>query len=506
MEKDEKNNSSSSHGSDSNSSYDDDDDIEEEKELVPYRPELEYVNSQIITLLVPPITSPYHPRTVYFINDPNLNENLPLPDKYKTIDVKITEKKFMFLYKAYKNLPLCLSGPMKFNRVIRSKLFDNTNIVWKLMKQDKMFEYLKTLHKYQKFNHFPMTWQLSRKDNLYNNYYNMKVKFPDEYKYMPETYVLPRDRDIFVNEKSKDFDVNNKEKLWLLKPCASSRGRGIRLLTDVENIPKKIIATHYIYNPHLIYGRKYDMRLYLLVTGYCPLKIYLFDNGLARFCSEEYDLNPEKMSDRYIHLTNYSINKTSTKFAQNDSVNEEFGEKWTLHTLRKYFEKNNLNFEAVWLKIKDIIVKVILSVTDIAIPLIKSFKLSSGNLFELYGVDILLDETLNPWLMEVNLNPSLNCDSQLDLKVKSKLLTDIFNIIGAIPFSHDGKFIPMDKANEYRDSVEEGIIESLCEFERPTGGFQRIFPLKSNIKYYSQFIDKPEKENIALWETMLNTK
>ena len=191
MEKEEKNNSSSSHGSDSNSSYDDDDDIEEEKELVPYRPELEYVNSQIITLLVPPITSPYHPRTVYFINDPNLNENLPLPDKYKTIDVKITEKKFMFLYKAYKNLPLCLSGPMKFNRVIRSKLFDNTNIVWKLMKQDKMFEYLKTLHKYQKFNHFPMTWQLSRKDNLYNNYYNMKVKFPDEYKYMPETYVLP---------------------------------------------------------------------------------------------------------------------------------------------------------------------------------------------------------------------------------------------------------------------------------------------------------------------------
>ena len=85
----------------------------------------------------------------------------------------------MFLYKAYKNLPLCLRGPMKYNRVIRSKLFDNTNIVWKLMKQDKMFPYLKTLNHYQKFNHFPMTWQLSRKDNLYNNYYNMHVKFTE---------------------------------------------------------------------------------------------------------------------------------------------------------------------------------------------------------------------------------------------------------------------------------------------------------------------------------------
>ncbi len=503
MEKDDKD--SNSHDSGSNSSNDDDDEFEE-NELIPYRPELENVISQPITLLVAPKTGPSHPRTVFFINDPKLNENKPLNNNFKTEEVQISEKKFMFLYKAYKNLPECLSGPMKYNRVIRSKLFDNTNIIWKLMKQDRMFEFLKTLNKYQKFNHFPMTWQLSRKDNLYNNYCNMKDKFPDEYKYMPETYVLPRDYDIFVNEKLQDFDLNDKTNLWLLKPCASSRGRGIRLLTDVDNIPKKIIATHYIYNPHLINGRKYDLRLYLLVTGYTPLKIYLFDDGLARFCSEQYDLSPEKMSVKYIHLTNYSINKTSSNFEQNDSVNDEFGEKWTLHTLKKHFEKNNLNFDAVWLKIKDIIVKIVLSVTDIAIPLIKKFNLSSGNLFELYGVDILLDETLNPWLMEVNLNPSLNCDSQLDLKVKSKLLTDIFNIIGAIPFSHDGKFIPMDKANEYKDSAEEAVIESLCEFERPTGGFQRLFPLKSNIKYYSQFINKPEEENEALWKAMLNSK
>jgi hypothetical protein len=498
--------SSNSYDSDSNSSDNDDDDLEEDEELVPYRPELENVICQKLTLLIPPESGPKHPRTVYFINDPKLNENLPPKKKYKTVDIKITEKKFMVLYKAYKNLPLCLSGPMKHNKVIRSKLFDNTNIVWKLMKQDKMFPFLKTLNKYQKFNHFPMTWQLSRKDNLYNNYYNMKTKFPDDYNYMPETYVLPRDYEIFIKEKLKDFSLNDKTNLWLLKPCASSRGRGIRLLTDLEDIPKKTIATHYIYNPHLINGKKYDMRLYLLVTGYCPLKIYLFDNGLARFCSEEYDLNPEKMTDSYIHLTNYSINKTSSKFEANDTVDGEFGDKWTLYTLRKYFEKNKLDFNGVWTKIKDIIVKIILSVTDFAIPLIKSFKLSSANLFELYGVDILLDDTLNPWLMEVNLNPSLNCDSQLDLKVKSKLMTDIFNIIGAIPFSHDGKFIPMDKPNEYKNTVEEGIIESLCEFERPTGGFERLFPKKENIKYYSQFIENPEEENLSLWETMLNSK
>ena len=50
-----------------------------------------------------------------------------------------------------------------------------------------------------------MTWQLSRKDNLYNNYFEMHKKFPTEYKYMPETYVLPRDQDFFMNEKLNLF-------------------------------------------------------------------------------------------------------------------------------------------------------------------------------------------------------------------------------------------------------------------------------------------------------------
>ena len=505
MEKPDKN-YSSSHGSDSGSSDDDDDDLDnDEKELKPYRPELENVTSQKILMFIPPANSPPHPRTVLFVNDPELNENT-IGKKVKTEEVEITEKKYMFLYKAYKNLPLCLSGPMKFNGVIRSKLFDNTNIVWKLMKQDRMFPFLQELNQYQKFNHFPMTWQLSRKDNLYNNYFKLHSKYPKDFHYMPETYCLPRDYDI-ISEKVKDLNLNDIKNLWLVKPVASSRGRGIRLLTDMESLPKKnkYIVTHYVYNPHLINGKKYDLRLYLLVTGYTPLKIYLFDNGLARFCSEKYDLDPEKMQDKYVHLTNYSINKTSENFEQNDSVDKEFGDKWTLHTLKAHFEKNGLNFDKVWEKIKDIIVKVVLSVSDIAIPLIKQFDLSSGNLFELYGVDILLDETLEPWLMEVNLNPSLNCDSQLDLKVKSHVLTDIFNIIGAIPFSHDGKFIPMDKPNIYKTSVEEGVIESLCEFERPTGGFHRLFPLKNNIEYYSKFIENPGDENIALWKKMLSS-
>ena len=70
MEKDKKEkNSNSSHGSDSGSSDDDDDELSnDEKELKPYRPELETVICQKLCLLVPS-SGPKHPRTVYFSKD-----------------------------------------------------------------------------------------------------------------------------------------------------------------------------------------------------------------------------------------------------------------------------------------------------------------------------------------------------------------------------------------------------------------------------------------------------
>lgn len=48
--------------------------------------------------------------------------------------------------------------------------------------------------------------------------------------------------------------------------------------------------------------------------------------------------------------------------------------------------------------------------------------------FELFGFDILLDSNLIPWLLEVNLSPSLNCDSPLDQKIKGELVAEIFDM------------------------------------------------------------------------------
>ena len=43
----------------------------------------------------------------------------------------------------------------------------------------------------------------------------------------------------------------------------------------------------------------------------------------------------------------------------------------------------------------------------------------------------------SPWLLEVNLSPSLAFESPLDLKIKGNLLKDTFNLIGVQRPKHE---------------------------------------------------------------------
>ena len=80
------------------------------------------------------------------------------------------------------------------------------------------------------------------------------------------------------------------------------------------------MISEYIENPHLINNLKYDLRLYVLVTSFNPLKIYLFEEGLVRFATEEYNKKKNNLGKKYVHLTNFSINKNSKSFIPNNNI------------------------------------------------------------------------------------------------------------------------------------------------------------------------------------------
>ena len=82
----------------------------------------------------------------------------------------------------------------------------------------------------------------------------------------------------------------------------------------------------------------------------------------------------------------------------------------------------------LWSRIYDVILKSLICIDSAVFQSLKKIN-GKNNCFELLGFDVLIDQDLKPWLMEVNLSPSLATESPLDLKIKSQLFLDTMNII-----------------------------------------------------------------------------
>ncbi len=218
---------------------------------------------------------------------------------------------------------------------------------------------------WQKVNHFPRGFHLTRKDLLKRNIDRYrKLGGPlsaKSFHFIPRTFILPAEYPAFAEafkareeEYSKlrarraglkvDDDDDNEEdddaagaggggvglsrktrsppladttaasvnpgsgrNIWIIKPTNLSRGRGIFVTERLDEVPlgPAAVAQEYIPDPYLIDGHKFDLRLYVLVTSFEPLEAYVYEEGFARMSLRPYSL--ENLSDRFIHLTNSSI-------------------------------------------------------------------------------------------------------------------------------------------------------------------------------------------------------
>ena len=92
------------------------------------------------------------------------------------------------------------------------------------------------------------------------------------------------------------------------------------------------VISKYLENPLLVGGKKFDLRLYVLVTSFRPLKVYTYEEGFARFCTEQYNNDVTDIENMYVHLTNVAIQKQSDKYTN------VHGGKWSIDNLRFYLE------------------------------------------------------------------------------------------------------------------------------------------------------------------------
>ena len=200
----------------------------------------------------------------------------------------------------------------------------------------------------QHVNHFPNNYELTRKDMMYKNlkFYKKSLerekKFEEakQYDFFPLTFHMPSEFTMFVEEYK-----HSPGTMWIMKPAGKAQGRGIFLVTSLNQLYKwrnslkggeensvdeTYVCQKYIYNPLLIGGKKFDMRVYALVTSYSPLTAYLYRTGFCRFTSVKYSLNLEDLSNNQIHLTNVAVQKTS------DTYDKQIGGKWYFREMKLF--------------------------------------------------------------------------------------------------------------------------------------------------------------------------
>ena len=78
---------------------------------------------------------------------------------------------------------------------------------------------------------------------------------------------------------------------FIVKPEASCQGKGIYLTREVDDIDmdEHCVVQEYINKPFLMERMKFDLRLYVLVLGIDPMRIYLSREGLARLSTKLYE-------------------------------------------------------------------------------------------------------------------------------------------------------------------------------------------------------------------------
>lgn len=288
-------------------------------------------------------------------------------------------------------------------------------------------------------NHFRNFYILTRKDLMAKNLkaarrnllkYNLH-ELGDLFDFVPANFILPMEFGMITEFNRKQ----STKPLYIVKPSCRAQGKGIFICgysdlytwfntefqakansgSDREAL---YVVQKYLDNPLVVCGHKFDLRIYCLVESFQPLVAWICREGFARFSLRPFNASADTR-DLEVHLTNVAIQKNSSNY---DSRAD--GAKWSLFQLGCYLEtiygRDEINL--MFLRIEQLIIR---SLQAVANDMIKS-----PCMFEIYGFDVMLDDNLKPWLIEINASPSLSADTREDSIVKRRMLHDAISILG----------------------------------------------------------------------------
>lgn len=211
--------------------------------------------------------------------------------------------------------------------------------------------------------------------------------------------------------------------IWVLKPARTGEGQGIILTDDAEKVKEHIqkykykpyILQKYIERPLLVYGTKFDIRQYFLIT---------IDSNYLRawshpICTVKFASKPFSLDDfsEAIHITNTAV---QYKYQETSHPNLPKHHMWSIGALILYLnsiDKGHLWNSYVYPKIKT-------TLQNITLASIDNIELMPGR-FELFGCDWIITNDFKPYLLEINRCPSLEYYSPVSRIVCGNITEDL---------------------------------------------------------------------------------
>ena len=354
--------------------------------------------------------------------------------------IQVLEKRKNFISGISKNI----NDKQKWKYIYDKIVEGDWNLLWFITEKisiegegkKSIFTLPNPKNKVQIVNHLPNISYLTNKVNLTQTL--TKIQGSDFF--YPKTFIYDT-KDEFIKTKLIKFMNSISPNFAIVKPGNLHSGQDIRIFDNTFDIVRYIeknekhnqrikgvyIVQEYINNPLLYQGRKFDIRVYVLITD--DYDIYINSYGYIRTSSEKYTYkigngvsdNWEK--DKFVHITNIAVQKYSKNFGKYEKDNY----------LPLSTEIDGVNifdyFFPVW---KEIINLILLNIKNDLIYLPKELNeevrsdlviTNRKKYFELLGFDFMVDDNLNTKLLEININPG-----PTEFREKKQMVNDLMKI------------------------------------------------------------------------------